>query len=329
MKTTILLITLLMNLIVWGQVPQTILVEHFTNTRCGVCANRNPGFFTNLNAQSNVLHMAVHPSAPYSSCLLNQHNKAENDARTQFYNIYGSTPRLVIDGTPISTAADYGSSSLFAPYLGKTAPITIAASINDNGADVDVRIVIKVVTGNMLSNLLISGFLVEEVVNYSAPNGEQTHYNVFRKGIFPMVGEPFTIPANGDSIVFEKNVSKNAGWDLSKIFALITVQQSNKQTVQSGRSENLTTTTGVRFLTNDQKISAVIFPNPATELLKLELVKIEKTIVQLLDINGKVVFENVFSDKLVIPTTELKSGLYLVRLYNESGESVSKVSIIH
>jgi hypothetical protein len=32
-----------------AQVTKKIIVEHFTNTKCSVCASRNPGFHTNLN----------------------------------------------------------------------------------------------------------------------------------------------------------------------------------------------------------------------------------------------------------------------------------------
>ena len=39
------------------QVPLTIISEHFTNTKCSVCASRNPGFYTNYNSQSGILEI--------------------------------------------------------------------------------------------------------------------------------------------------------------------------------------------------------------------------------------------------------------------------------
>ena len=91
----------------FSQVPKKAVVEHFTNTNCSVCASRNPGFYTNLNMQTGVLNLAVHPSSPYPNCLLYQQNATANDARTNYYGIYGSTPRLVINGNVISSAANY------------------------------------------------------------------------------------------------------------------------------------------------------------------------------------------------------------------------------
>ena len=104
----------------FAQVLQTVVVEHFTNTRCGICASRNPGLFNNLAANPKILHIAVHPSSPYSTCLLNQHNKVENDARTNFYGIYGGTPRIVINGTVMN--GSFTSSTLFDTFKTKTSP---------------------------------------------------------------------------------------------------------------------------------------------------------------------------------------------------------------
>lgn len=100
----------------FSQVPGNILVEHFTNTKCSVCASRNPGFQANLNAHPAVKLLSIHPSAPYSTCLLSQQNTADNDARTNYYGVYGGTPRLVINGTVISASVNYGAASVFTPF---------------------------------------------------------------------------------------------------------------------------------------------------------------------------------------------------------------------
>ncbi len=54
---------------------QSVLVEHFTNTLCSICASRNPGFYQNLQSQQDVLHIAYHPSSPYAACVLNKQNR--------------------------------------------------------------------------------------------------------------------------------------------------------------------------------------------------------------------------------------------------------------
>ena len=99
------------------EVPRRVVVEHFTNSRCGICANRNPAFYTNLNSQEGVLHISYHPSSPYSNCVLHQANAAENDGRTNYYDIYGSTPKLVIQGALVPVSTNYGNASIFDNHI--------------------------------------------------------------------------------------------------------------------------------------------------------------------------------------------------------------------
>src|SRR4051812_23780642 len=96
-----------------AQVPKKIVVEHFTNTNCSICASKNPGFYANLSSQPNIQHIAVHPSSPYPACMLSQHNVTENDARTNYYGVYGSTPRFIINGELIAPSVNLDNASVF------------------------------------------------------------------------------------------------------------------------------------------------------------------------------------------------------------------------
>jgi hypothetical protein len=328
MKTISSLIAAFWLLSANAQVAQTILVEHFTNSRCGVCANRNPGLYTNINNQTNVLHMAVHPSAPYSSCLLNQHNKAENDARTQFYGIFGSTPRVVVQGNIIPVSADYSAQALFNNYLNKTTPIAISTTIADAGDSLLVNIVVKAVAQHDNTSLLISGFIVEEELNYAAPNGEQVHHDVFRKGLFNMNGETFAAPQNGDSIVFERKVAKNAAWKLDEMYALISIADETKQAVQSARSANLGIVANLKDAVNE-KLDVKVFPNPATDNVFINVQGNLPSTVQLFDITGKLLVAQTFTKEMEFPISQFKNGLYIVRVFNEDGYYSQTLNINH
>lgn len=328
----ILSVTLVLGLsfnLIAQEVSQTILVEHFTNTLCGICSSRNPGFYANLRAQSNVLHMAIHPSAPYSACVLNQQNKTENDARTQFYGIYGSTPRLVIQGNALGAAANYSSAAIFDTYKNKTTPIALNTSLTQNENSIDITVVVKSVAANSLTNLVISGFLVEEELNYAAPNGEQVHYDVFRKSIFNIQGESISTPTQGDSIVLTKTVPINAAWNLNKIYALITVQQSNKEAVQSARSANLSTPTGIADHNTSSSIHATIFPNPTSDVLNITLENNEHTLLTIYDITAKQIHKEEFQKEISISTSQFNNGLYIVSISNSQGRVTKKVKIMH
>ncbi len=169
-------------LITNAQVPLQSVVEHFTNTKCGICTNRNPGFYSNLNSTSGVLHLSIHPSAPYATCALSQQNTVDNNAHTNYYGVYGSTPRLVINGDVISTSANYSASSLFTPYLGLTSSFSLKSSQTLVGTDsVRSTIVIKKAAASTTTTASLFIDLAEDTVFFNGGNGEVTHYNVLRK----------------------------------------------------------------------------------------------------------------------------------------------------
>ncbi len=261
MKTLILLVIILLSTVtsLWAQVPKKIVVEHFTNSVCSVCATRNPGFYSNLANQNEVIHLAIHPSSPYSSCILNQHNTAENDARTNFYGIYGATPRLVIQGEVISPNANYSAAALFNPYIGQTSPVELIVyqqKFNDDS--IRVQVVVKTVSSHSLGATSLFVALAEDTLIYNAPNGESQHYDVFRKALTSTQGTNVTIPATlGDSVVLNFTTPINNVWDVNHLFALAILQEtSNKEVVQCGAAK-----------ASDQSIISTIIENGPQDLL--------------------------------------------------------------
>lgn len=227
--------------IVRAQVPQTVVVEHFTNTLCSICANRNPGFYTNLASHPDVLHIAYHPSSPYSACIFNQHNVSENDGRTNYYGIYGGTPRLVVQGNIISTGANYSASALFDTVSGHTAPLLVRVKqweINTDSARLEV--VIRDMSGsfNWTAYSVFIG-IAEEPILYAAPNGENLHHDVFRKALTPVNGNALSsYTVTGDSIVISTGFAYHAGWTREHIFGYAIVQHSTTRiAIQAGHSQ--------------------------------------------------------------------------------------------
>lgn len=220
--------------ILLAQVPRKILVEHFTNTNCSTCANRNPAFYTNLDAQgSDVLHLAIHPSSPYPSCLLSQQNMPDNDQRTNYYGIYGATPRLVIGGNVIPSSNDYGNAALFAPYLNQFSPASIRIEQRKFGNDsIQATIVVKTMAQHALGNLRLFAALSENLVFYTGNNNESQHRDVFRASLFGAEGISFALPQNvGDSLVFTRTLLANPIWDFSRIYILAMAQEEATQSI--------------------------------------------------------------------------------------------------
>lgn len=271
MKSKVSLVSaLIFSVVGLSQVPKKIVVEHFTNTKCSICASRNPGFFNNYdteNSQETMIHLAIHPSSPYNTCVLYQQNPDGNDDRTNYYGILGSTPRLVISGEIIPSSSSYNSPTLFAPYLNETSPISLTLEQQKFGNDsIRIRIVIRTEASHSLSSQNLYVVLAEDTVFYNAPNGENQHYDVFRTALLGNTGTTISVPSTvGDSLVFMKTVSVDAAWDVSRVFAMAILQNVSDKSVTQAEALKSTSSGVISGFANTVKpdFGIKIYPNPA------------------------------------------------------------------
>ena len=303
-----------------AQVAKKTIVEHFTNTKCSVCASRNPGFYSNLNSQTDVLHLAIHPSSPYIGCLLYQQNATANDARTNYYGIYGSTPKLVINGNLIPANANYSSNSIFTPYIGLTSPASIRI-VQEKFATDSIRatVIIKTEAVNTLSALSLFVALAEDTVFYTGSNGEPMHFDVFRKPLTNTIGNAITLPPTvGDSVVFIFTSTSDPIWDFSRIYTMAILQETaSKNLVQA---EAVPASIG-NTTTNISEIKKVnnlfkLFPTIAHDYVNIQLNKLDfNTEIKIVDILGKVVYTaHPTITNLKLETLSYKNGIYFVQV---------------
>lgn len=301
------------------QVPRQVIVEHFTNTYCSVCADRNPGFYNNLAGFPEILHIAYHPSSPYPACPVNQHNKPENDARTQFYGIYGGTPRLVIEGNVISELADYSAAALFSPYLAGTASFGMRVMLEKQGNSLNVTVTVKKTDTSSQETLDLYGVLVEDTLNFMAANGEQLHQDVFRKSFSGTDPVSITAPANpGDSVVYTQTVPLNGTWTLSQCYAVAMISTPvDKQILQAARSErvqDMATAIEERSRENDFHV----YPMPAGQHLWVQSAYKGVINAVVFDLSGKKMKECTLYDRQqTIDLSGMQPGNYLLRLQTE------------
>lgn len=308
-----------------SQVTKNIVLEQFTNTRCGVCANRNPGLFTNLNNNPEVLHLTVHPSSPYRNCVLNNHNGTENDARTNYYGIFGGTPRIVIQGKVVGASTNYGSSAIFTEHQSQTSAIGInVETLKSNADSLVAKIVITAAADNTLGSLRLYAPAVEDTVFYNAPNGEKTHYNVFRK---VLLDELTTVPAtSGDSIVLYARVAQHADRDQNQMYVMAILQDANTKAVeQAAISTPIRTkkdeTATVKLIKNTDYSFG---PNPVRNVLTLDL-KGSKGSIRLLNSYGQEVDASGEESLSTIDLGYLSEGIYWLQISTDKGIATEKI----
>ena len=308
-----------------AQVEKTIIVEHFTNTRCSTCASRNPALFSLLDEYPQVLHIAFHPSSPYSSCIFSQHNPLENDARTNFYGIYGGTPRVVLSGEVIGFQSPILNAGQIEAALGKTSDFMIYATQSQTDNDeVEVKVVVKRVSNDTPEELAISALIAEKEVEYAAPNGENLHHNVFRKALLV---EDLDLNNVGDSMVYTENYSIHQDWVKEELFITVILQDelNTGEVLQSYASSTLDA--GSSFITDKETLSldGILYPNPTNDVIHLNTQGQDEFIkAEFYAITGNLV--KTFDKPTSMNISELPEGIYMAVLTDkESQHHVTRV----
>jgi len=307
------------SLIIFGgsllaQVEQNIIVEHFTNTVCSICASQNPGLFNNLSKNPNVLHIAVHPTSPYSQCVLAQFNPVENDARTKYYGIYGGTPRIVINGSVVSPMGGFTNNTLFDTFKNKTTPFKIEIVQTLKGNDSIITFVtVKALGTHNETNLSLYVPLVQDSLVYTSPNGEKVHHHVLRK---IMISQTIVAPANGDSVVLRGAQTLDVGWKYDEMSSIAMLQNPTTKKMLQVASTNLSNNSAI--VSGNASNKFTIFPNPVNKVLQFNA---EKTgTVYLFDALGTLVMETALIKSNQLDMTQLTSGIYFIKLTEINGQ---------
>ncbi|HHH50423.1 MAG TPA: Omp28-related outer membrane protein, partial [Saprospiraceae bacterium] len=242
MKKYLLLSSLFLFLafsLVGQNVKKIPLVEHFSNTRCPICASKSPALNNTLKANEGKLHhITYHPPYPYDDCIFYLANKAGNQGRANYYNVPG-TPRAYLNGVKTSGSKLLPEESL-ASALELSSPVGIIVTedvIAGNNTMHTAEITLKTLGDKPDGNYKLYVAVVEKKIDYNAPNGETVHHDVFRKflNFNTSSGQDIALPAKGDSLVLNFNFTIDNNWQEEEIYVLAFVQNdSDKSILNSG-----------------------------------------------------------------------------------------------
>ncbi len=196
------------------------LVQHFTNTRCGVCAGNNPIYYNNIQPlQADVHHISIHPIIPYSSCVLYQANTVEQDVLKNYYNVSG-TPTFIVNGTQSSLS---NINNAVTTTIATNSPIAVKATQTISGGNINATVIVKTSQLPPTANYVLYVAAVEKTLNYNAPNGETVHRDVFRKMFTNVSGQTIALTTTGfQTFTFTTPIPAN--WTSSEMYVLAWVQ---------------------------------------------------------------------------------------------------------
>ncbi len=309
------------------QAKKYVLLEHFTNTRCGICASKNPAFFNTINQYQDIHHIAYHPRVPYPACELYQHNTAENTLRADYYNIFG-TPKVFLNGVATGPGPLITTTALDNELMA-TSPIGIGVSETlDETREVTVDI--KTFGTAPTGNLKLYVAILEKELDYNAPNGESVHHDVFRK--FLADGTAFTPAADGETVTETYTYTLDAEWEASEIYVMAYLQDDDtKAIINSGNRFDEALPTSNKEL-SEANFGLDLSPNPASNQLfiNLENTKQEVTQLRLQDVAGRQVWsEQSKAESLQVNVQNMPNGVYFLSIQRGNTQIVEKVLVQH
>jgi thiol-disulfide isomerase/thioredoxin len=330
-KLLLLPVWLLVVQVLWAQQQpkQYVLIEHFTNSRCPICASRNPAFYALIQQYpKDIHHLAIHPPVPYNNCAFYLSNPAQNSARANAYGISG-TPRVALNGALVPAGNPLLPAATLQAALGKTSPIAIevkeAGAAPTKTAEVTVRTFGNVPAGNY--KLFVA--VAESTVNYNAPNGENKHYDVFRAMLTDINGQDITLPTPGGSAKFNFSYthSQPNGWtsNFDSLYVLAFVQEANTKAVLNS---------GTRFdpvfthVSEAPDVRAVRWsPNPALDFASALLPGERIRSVEVFSLRGQryAIEYALEADRVRLSLDALPPGAYIVRVMTDSGPYVGRL----
>lgn len=317
-KAYTLIFAILLSLPILAQVEQKVIIEHFTNSRCSTCASRNPAFYQTLEDYPQVLHIAYHPSSPYASCIFSQHNPTENDNRAYFYDVYGGTPRAVIQGEVIPVQNPMVSAEQIDAHLGMMSDYRLSTTNTKvSGNTYKLSFEIERVSGTDWETVLVFAGLAEEEIQYDAPNGEKLHHDVFRKRLFY---DTANVNPVGNKKTWEFEYTMHADWVVDEIYSYVIIQDMNTQAVkQSASSLDSPTFIGDKAI---EEVRNLFYPNPVSNSFSIQAAyanQVEK--VEIFSMVGTKVKE--FRNSTRMDISDLPDGLYFAKLTDHNKNQYS------
>lgn len=301
-------------------VKKYVLLEHFTNTRCGICAGSNPDFYTAINVENNknVHHLSIHSMIPYVDCKFYVANKTEQDTRADFYALPG-TPRVSVNGAALANVSNITANSI-QTFAVETSPLSVLVT-ETTGASRTATIKLKTVgilpTGTYKLNVAI----VEKKIDYAGPNGETIHHNVFRKWLN---NADVTLGALNAELTSTFNYSLDPSWSASNIYVLAFVQNNtSKAVLNSGTRFDVTSATDEPSVDTQVSVS----PNPTKEKIFLTFDKITPQYLTVSNTIGQVVerVSALNSTGYELNMSSYPSGIYFIKLKSVEGIALKKV----
>jgi hypothetical protein len=335
-------------------VSQTIqrlpLLESFTSSTCAPCVAGNNNMKAVLGANPNkwalIKYQMSWPGAgdPYYTL--------EGGTRRTFYGI-NSVPALVVEAAPFINSSNFTAAMLNTAY-NKAAFVGLVASFDQAGAGktLDINVTINPVASIPSNNLKLHTAIFEYQTTQNVGSNGETSFDYVMKKMVPDASGT-AVAALSDGVAQTKTLSytfngnfrlpANASsptnhaieHSVEQFFDLgVIVWLQDNVTKEVFQAAYATKTSGIGQV-NDGNGIVGLFPNPANEtaFLKYQLMSANQVSIAVYDLSGRQILSHNYGKQeqgvydVNIPTEELSSGLYMVKLQIGNRHFTDKLNI--
>lgn len=239
-KTTLFfLILICMTPFFYAQSPRLVLLEEFSNTKCGPCIAFSPRLDSLLMVRlGEVVSIQYHVGWPASNDEFYLNQQESQDERIKFYDVTG-VPFINLNGTPVRTVASTISDEID-NYLQEPIQINLGLESKTENGKLFVKVISTAIQTIENANLRLFVAVVEEEVT-SEQN--KLHYtNIFRKMLPDANG--YELPDQmqaGQQDVFENEWEISGFYNEKELAVVAFIQDiSNHQVYQAAYAPRAT-----------------------------------------------------------------------------------------
>jgi len=300
-------------------VKRYITIELVTNSRCPICASRVPLMHQQIAPYlDHIDQVTFFASFPYSNCEYYQQNTPLNNARVSYYSPPG-TPSAYVWGVQVNMGSGIIPSQYIEDRLDELSLLGIEIEPAGVGfADLTINNLGLSTSGNYT----LYAWLVETEVTGGPLQNYQNHYNVARDHLSGLNGMQIELPEAGSSQTWNLEIPEVSPLGNGE-FKIIAYVQADDNTILNSTSMLVESSTAIKkSISADLNIS----PNPCTDHIRLSAIENEEYIIQIINLEGITVSEKIMTgtDNMIIDTTNLLPGVYLLKLTGKANHYLSK-----
>ena len=236
-KTTIILASLMMlfALKVNAQNQRILLLESFTNTGCGPCAQYNPAMDALIaNNADKIAAIKYHVNWPSAADPMYLHNTGENGARTSYYSV-NAVPHVVIDGTHYNGSPGQINQSTINQLSALESPMEMRLTYEvDEVKNIITVYVMGRASTDLPGNLKLYVGVIEKEIHFTSapgPNGERDFYSVMKKMLPTSTGTAINGMVAGEYFAYIFSWELANIYNMDQLDAIAWVQNSDTKEV--------------------------------------------------------------------------------------------------